>query len=259
MKIIKITVLLLFAVSLGTSVSVSEAKQEIYVPNKHHAQWQTRSVLGPKTLLLQKDSLDGWTTTGGKTPGDAWSVIDGVLHLKSKGGDIMTDREYKNFVLDFTWTIAKGGNSGVKYRFKKFDGKGWLGIEYQVLDDFNIGEGKKLKNNTATLYDILPTSGSKVLQPHEEINHGRIIVNGNRIEHWLNGKKVVDVLVGSKAWKKGIAESKFNDVPGFGENALGRIMVQDHGSEVWFHDISIREIVKTTTKPKLFKKIKSRK
>ncbi|MDR2706800.1 MAG: DUF1080 domain-containing protein, partial [Planctomycetaceae bacterium] len=73
-----------------------------------------------------------------------------------------------------------------------------------------------------------------------------IVVNGNKIEHWLNGKKVLEVWVGSETWKKAIADSKFKDITGFGENAVGRIMVQDHGCEVRFHDITIREIIKTT-------------
>jgi hypothetical protein len=243
----------LFTVSFLFFVSVSEAG----VSKRNRSTFQKKDIkppiqlLGTKTSLIQQNSLDGWTTINGKVSGNAWSVDGGVLHLNGKGGDVMTEREYKNFVLDFTWTIAKGGNSGIKYRFKKFDGKGWLGLEYQVLDDFNTKEGEKLKNNTATLYDILPTNGSKILKPNDELNHGRIIVNGNRIEHWLNGRKVVDVRVGSETWKKAVAASKFNNIAGFGENAVGRIMVQDHGCEVRFHDISIREIVTTSTKSKL--------
>jgi hypothetical protein len=169
-------------------------------------------------------------------------VIDGILHLQGKGGDLVTERQYKNFVLDFEWTISKGGNSGIKYRYKNFDGKGWLGLEYQVLDDYGTPEGKKPKNNTATLYDILPTKSQKSLKPNDQINRGRIVVNGNRIEHWLNGRLVMCTTVGSKEWKKGIAESKFNGIEGFGENSTGHIMVQDHGGEVWFHKITIREI-----------------
>ncbi|MDR0336806.1 MAG: DUF1080 domain-containing protein [Planctomycetaceae bacterium] len=243
----------LITVSVLSLVSMSEAG----LPKKNRSVFQKNDrktptqLLGTKTSLIQTDSLDGWTTINGKVPGKAWSVDNGVLHLHGKGGDVMTEQEYKNFVLDFTWTIAKGGNSGIKYRFKKFDGKGWFGLEYQVLDDFNSKEGEKLKNNTATLYDILPTNNSKILKPNNELNHGRIVVNGNRIEHWLNGWKVVDICVGSETWKKAVATSKFNDIAGFGENSVGRIMVQDHGCEVRFHDISIREIITTPEKSKL--------
>jgi hypothetical protein len=245
-----LTVSFLFVASISEAGLLDLKKNRVIVQKKNAAQ-SVQLIVGTKTSLIRDNTLDGWTTIGGKIPGNAWRVEDGVLHLHGKGGDVMTDREYKNFILDFTWTIAKGGNSGIKYRFKKYDGKGWLGLEYQVLDDFNTKEGEKSKNSTATLYDILPTNNSKILKSHEELNHGRIVVNGNKIEHWLNGRKVVEVLAGSERWNKAVAASKFKDVVEFGENAVGRIMVQDHGCEVRFHDITIREIIKTTTKSKL--------
>ncbi len=205
-------------------------------------------LVGPDVSLLQADSLAGWTSLGGKAPDQGWSVADGILHLKGRGGDIKTENQYRNFILDFAWTHSKGGNSGIKYRLKQFDGKGWLGLEYQVLDDYNTGEGKKPKNNTATLYDLLPCENEKALKPHTELNHGRIVVYGNRIQHWLNGKKVVDVVVGSKKWKEAVAASKFSDVKGFGENPTGFFMIQDHQCEVWFHKISVKEIMESGTK-----------
>lgn len=203
---------------------------------------EPKMVLTPAVPLIKDAALTGWTNNAGKQPGAGWSVENGTLHLKGKGGDLYTEKQYKNFVLDFSWKITKGGNSGIKYRLKNFDGKGWLGIEYQVLDDFNTGEGKKDKNNTATLYDVFPVQGEKTLNPHTELNHGRIIVNGNRIQHFLNGKKTIDVIVGSQKWKDAVAESKFKDVEGFGKNPVGFIHLQDHNSEVWFQDITIREI-----------------
>ncbi len=212
-------------------------------PAKRMVSVKPKTVLGPKVSLLQSDSLDGWLTTGGKTPGSAWEVVEGVLHLNGRGGDIRTEREYKNFILDFAWTIAKGGNSGIKYRFKQFDGKGWLGCEYQVLDDYNTGEGKAAKRSASTLYDILPTNERKHLNPHTELNRGRIVVNGDRLEHWLNGEKVVEVTVGSDRWKEALAKSKFSGTEDFGSNPTGFIMVQDHQCEVWFHEISIQEIL----------------
>lgn len=264
MKNIK-SVLRLFSTILLLIVgfnSISEAglvkRQHFYSPKRcYHVKPQPRLLLGPEVSLLHNDSFEGWTNLAGKEPGNAWTMHDGVLHLKGKGGDIKTEKEYENFILDFTWTIAKGGNSGIKYRFKKFEGKGWLGLEYQVLDDFNTGEGKKSKNSTATLYDILPTNDRKQLNPHTEQNRGRIVVHDDQIEHWLNGKKVVDVKVGSDEWKEGIANSKFKNIEGFGENSLGFIMVQDHQCEVWFHNISIKEILGTTSGGKSMKKTMS--
>ena len=197
---------------------------------------------GPTVSLIAKDSLIGWTAPGGGEQRGGWSVVDGILHLQGKGGDLVTERPFENFILDFEWTIAKNGNSGIKYRYKKFDGKGWLGLEYQVLDDFRTREGANPRVATASIYDVLPTNSLKSLKPHDQVNKGRIVVNGNRIEHWLNGKKVLSTVVGSDEWKEGIASGKFKDIAGFGENKLGHIMIQDHGSEVWFHKITIREI-----------------
>lgn len=217
---------------------------------KKHYAVRSALFLGPETSLLQENSLEGWTTIGGKTPPSAWRISEGTLHLKGKGGDIISDRDYENYILDFVWTISKGGNSGIKYRFKRFDGKGWLGPEYQVLDDFNTGEGKKPKNSTATLYDIKAANAEKRLNPHTEKNYGRIVVCGDKLEHWLNGKKVVEIVVGSEEWKQLISQSKFRDIHGFGENNLGRIMLQDHQCEVFFHKISIREIVEAKIRVK---------
>ncbi|MCL2743037.1 MAG: DUF1080 domain-containing protein [Planctomycetaceae bacterium] len=213
-----------------------------------YRQW----TVGPAVSLLQPDSLAGWTSTSGKAPPEAWSVQDGVLHLKGKGGDIMTEREYENFILEFSWTISKGGNSGIKYRFKNYDGKGWLGLEYQVLDDFNVlsGEGARPKNNAATLYYIVSTDVSKKrLNPHDVINYGKVVVRGQHIEHYLNGEKVLEITAGSERWFEAVAESKFKDVPDFGLNQAGRIMVQDHNSEVWFHSLTIRELYPVSSAP----------
>lgn len=196
----------------------------------------------PEVSLISEGSLEGWTTLGGKTPPPAWKNEDGVIHLDGKGGDIITDRDYKDFILDFAWTHSPGGNSGIKYRLKQFEGKGWRGCEYQILDDFNSKEGMKPKNSAATLYDLFAISGEKRLNPHDEINYGRIVVNGNRIQHWLNGEKVLDVVVGSRQWREAVAASKFKNLAGFGENRVGRLMLQDHRCEVWFHQISVREI-----------------
>jgi hypothetical protein len=200
-------------------------------------------VAGPSVSLIQQDSLAGWTSVSGKEPGAAWSVQNGVLHLQGKGGDLVSNREYENFILEFSWTISKGGNSGIKYRLKKYDGKGWLGLEYQVLDDFNTAEGNKTKNNTATLYDILSTDvSSKHLNPNDQLNYGKVVVCGQHITHYLNGEKVLEITPGSEQWYEAVAQSKFSDVNSFGLNPAGLILVQDHNCEVWYHSITIREL-----------------
>jgi len=242
MKLPRFSLLVLFAFGLlGLLVDSAEAR------SRRTVYCRPSVCYGPTVSLLAKDSLVGWTSPGGGEQRGGWSIIDGILHLQGKGGDLVTEREYENFVLDFEWTSTKGTNSGIKYRFKKFDGKGWLGLEYQVLDDFRTSEGLKPKNCTASLYDILPPTERKTLKPIGQVNKGRIVVNGNRIEHWLNGKKVMSTVVGSEEWNEGIAASKFKGIEGFGENNVGFIMIQDHNSEVWFHKITIREILPQST------------
>jgi len=224
-------------------------------------------VAEPVSLIPEK-GLEGWTKHYGEKIPDQfkWSNQNGkfVLDYSAKthdlpGGDIVTAKQYTNFILDFTWIATKGANSGIKYRLKDFgkDGAkvnysndfGWLGCEYQILDDPNNGEGSKDNGqwSAAALYSVFaPDKEKKKLKPFGEVNTGRIIVLDNHVEHWLNGEKVLQYEVGSETWKKAIATSKFSrpdaKAEGFGENPSGFIMVQDHQHTVTFEKLVIREI-----------------
>jgi hypothetical protein len=187
-----------------------------------------------------------WTTGDGKPlVAGKWTLQDGVLHLTEKGGgSIYTAMEYGDFELTLEWKISPKGNSGIKYRVKQFDGKGWLGPEYQVLDDGkNANSGKASIHNTASLY-VLKAADPKMkkLNPVGEWNSARIIAKGRHFQHFLNGAKVVDMIVGSDEWTAAKARSKFKDVKGFAENPAGRIMLQDHGNPVSYRKIKIREL-----------------
>jgi hypothetical protein len=203
--------------------------------------------------LIQGDTLAGWTAAGGGPVKGNWKVENGELScINGKKDDIATEKEYENFILDFDWKIAKGGNSGVKYRFADFgeigrkinihDTYGWLGCEYQLLDDPNNPEGEFSNRTTAALYHVKEPSSSKVLKPAGDWNHGRIVILSNRFEHWLNGRKVLEIDTNSQEWKDRFAASKFAEATGFGLNRLGRIMLQDHEDGVAFKNITIREI-----------------
>ena len=213
--------------------------------------------------LIPAEGLDGWTKHYGKAIAKSkWTNKDGKLtldqSLKLDGGDLVTAREYTNFVLDFAWVASKNCNSGIKYRLKDFgkDGAkvnyskdfGWLGCEYQILDT-NNGEEKNNDGRwaTASVYSaIAPDKAKKRLNPAGQLNTGRIVVLDNHVEHWLNGEKVLQYEVGSDAWKDAISKSKFSrsdaKAEGFGENPTGFIMLQDHGNTITYEKVVIREI-----------------
>lgn len=190
-------------------------------------------------LLFDGKSLDGWTTIEGKPVTRGWEVVDGTLHRGTKGSDIITRKEYGDFDLRFEFKIAEGANSGLKYKFKQF-GRNWLGCEYQVIDD---GEADPYSKHAAgALYDVVAPSKKKKARPAGEFNSGRVVVRGSLIEHWMNGEKILEVDTSSSVWKRSIARSKFSKVEGFGQNARGRIMLQEHGGEAWFRKISLRPL-----------------
>jgi hypothetical protein len=114
------------------------------------------------------------------------------------------------------------------------------GPEYQVLDDAKHGDGKNPKTSAAALYALIACNAEKALNPVGEWNKARIVIKGNKAEHWLNKKKVVEYQWGGSETQALIAGSKFKDMPGFAKNASGHICLQDHGDDVWFRNIKIR-------------------
>ena len=186
-------------------------------------------------------TLEGWMTQDGKPVPSAWEVAEGEIHLKKDGtraGHIVTRKEFGDFQLSFEWKIAPKGNSGIKYRVRSHGGK-ILGCEYQIYDD---DKGKiNGKNSAGSLYDLYEPNDQKELKPVGEYNHSRIVVRGDKIEHWLNGKLIVEAQVGSEEWQTRVDKSKFNDVEDFSRRKMGRLMLTDHGSEVWYRNFEFEE------------------
>jgi hypothetical protein len=209
--------------------------------------WPCVSVLAEDGVIRLFDgkSLSGWTTATGEPVTKGWIVEDGMLVRVSRGGSIYTADEYGDFDLSFQWKIARRGNSGIKYRvafYKKgvYGNPGWLGCEYQLFDD--VGRRPDPVHSSGAIYGLYAPSAQKELRPVGEFNDARIVVQGTKVEHWLNGVKVVEADTASDDWKRRIAASKFGDVAGFFRNAKGRIELQDHGSRVWFRNIELRKI-----------------
>jgi hypothetical protein len=200
------------------------------------------------TLLFDGRTLDGWR--GYKKPdanGMRWKVDDGTLSLPAQtapgttAGDIISKDTFEQFELAFDWRITPAGNSGVKY-FILEDRDSAIGHEYQVIDDQRHADAKiGPHRQTAAFYDVLPAA-DRPIKPAGEWNTSRIVVRGQTVEHWLNGKKVLQYELGSPALKAAIDKSKFKGIARFGTRQNGHILLQDHGNQVWFRSIKIRRL-----------------
>ncbi|OYV63056.1 MAG: hypothetical protein B7Z72_14560, partial [Gemmatimonadetes bacterium 21-71-4] len=172
-----------------------------------------------------------------------WTVANGVIEKTKPTADIITKDKYANFELELDWKISKGGNSGVFYRAtEEYDHVYWSGPEFQLLDDANAPDGKLRITAAGSDYALYP-SPAGIVKPAGEWNSMRIVVDGNHVEHWLNGKKVVDYELNSPDWAARVAKSKFHAWPNYGRAATGHIGIQgDHPGELWIRNVRIREL-----------------
>lgn len=207
-------------------------------------------------LLWNGKTTDGWRGIYKKTfPEKGWTIDTGVLTIHASngqeeglGGDLVSDKEYAAFELQFSFRLTEGANSGVKYFVKEtYDSKGksGIGLEYQVLDDAHHPDAKLGRNGDRTLsslYDLIPRKNiPQALRPIGDWNHGRIIVYPNgHVEHWLNGYKMVEYEKGSKAFLDAVAISKYKGWKNFGLWKDGHILLQDHGNQVSYRDIKLK-------------------
>jgi hypothetical protein len=203
-------------------------------------------------LLFDGRTTEGWRGYRMKEVPPGWKVIDGVLTRvaggaggKGAGGgdDIVTLDQYDNFELKLQWRVGKGNNSGILYRCTEDAVTSWhTAPEMQVLD--NTGwHDKNRFHQAGALYDLYAAS-KDVVREHGKWNEVKIVANGNHVEHWLNGEKVVEYEWNSDDWKQRVAKSKFKDLPTFAKAAKGHICLQDHSGKVEYRDIKIRPLKK---------------
>lgn len=190
-------------------------------------------VVGQPVSLFDGETLAGWQTEDGKPVEKGWQVVDGTLHRAERGGNIFYEHEVGDFELTFEWKIAKGGNNGIKYRVRKYGGS-TLGCEYQIL-----GETKPSfsRGSCGSLYELYEPNEKKQLNPPGEWNTSKIVAHGAKIEHWLNGEKIVEADLAAEEWRRRLMQSKFSPHKDFARNTKGRIMITEHGSEVWYRHL----------------------
>jgi hypothetical protein len=192
--------------------------------------------------VFDGETLQGWTDAAGREVKEgAWVAENGILFRKARGGDLYLAKEYRDFEFRWEWKISPKGNSGVKYRVTSYGG-GLLGPEYQVIDDTHRDGKGNPKHQVASLYDLFSTNEKKKVKPVGEWNTSRIVAQGRRLQHYLNGELVVEVTVGSEAWKEALQKSKFKNRQDFAMNPVGRIFLQDHGNPAWFRKLEIKEL-----------------
>lgn len=205
-------------------------------------------------LLFDGKSTAGWHKYGGGAPGEGWIIDQGALRLNADkkegwqtkgGGDIVSDAEFTNFHLQLDWKIDTCGNSGIIFNVIEdtamYKYVWHTGPEMQVLDNKCHPDAKIIKHRAGDLYDLI-SSSKEMVKPALEWNHAEIVSNAGVLDLYLNGEKVVSTKINDAAWKKLIAGSKFKSMKGFGALAKGRIALQDHGNNVWYKNIKIKEL-----------------
>lgn len=218
------------------------------------------SAATPENALTKKEQKEGWILLfDGQSMAQwkgfkkeevpaAWQVEEGAIVLAGNGGgDILTKNQYENFELMLDWKISEGGNSGIFFNVSedpKFRYTWQTGPEVQIIDDERHPDAKQGKNNNrqaGTNYDLHPLATAAV-HPVGEYNTMRLLVKDGLVQHYLNGKKVVEYTLWSPEWEAMVKDSKFASMPEYGRLKRGHIALQDHGDKVWFKNIKIRPL-----------------
>ena len=208
------------------------------------------------SLLWDGATPDGWRSArADEFPARGWHITDGMLVVEAadgaesgNGGDIITVAEYGNFILKVDFRITPGANSGIKYFVDPGLNKGpgsAIGCEFQILDDELHPDAKlgvKGNRTQASLYDLIPARDGAWddLADADGFKTAMIVVQGNHVEHWLNGTKVLQYERGNEEWNALVAYSKYRDWPNCGNHATGHIRLQDHGNEACFRNVKIK-------------------
>ena len=243
------TASILAVASLSALALACTTKESEPAPGSDPAPSVTPNVLSPSEtaegwrLLFDGKTTTGWRNFGKSTISSSWQVVDGSLvRADTAAGDIITVDKFRNFELALDWKVAAKGNSGIFYRATEEADTIWKAApEMQVLDDAGHDNGKDTLTSAGALYGLYAAPRG-VVRPAGEWNNARILLNGNHVEHWLNGVKLFEYETGSADWNTRIAKAKFKEYPIFGTATEGHIGLQDHGDRVEFRNIRIRPL-----------------
>lgn len=242
---VKRTIFMILAAIVTVSIWAQETPNTLSESEKNEG-WK---------LLWDGKTTEGWR--GAKLdhfPTKGWSIVNGILKVhksgggeSANGGDIVTTRPYKNFILKVDFKITEGANSGIKYFVDTNLNKGQgsaIGCEFQILDDEKHPDAKlgvKGNRTLGSLYDLIPAPEDKPFLSGV-FNTAVIIVKGNHVQHWLNGVKIIEYQRNNQMWEALVNFSKYKNWPNFGNAEEGLLLLQDHGDEVWFRNIKIKEL-----------------
>ena len=205
---------------------------------------------GKWTSLFDGKTLNGWHGFNKTGPIQNWTIEDGAMvclgaAADAHGGDIVTNSAYENFELKWEWKLSKEGNSGVMYHViedAKYPSPYYTGPEYQMIDDIGFPEKLAEWQKSGADYAMTVPNEMKKLKPVGEWNTSKIVFDKSHVEHWLNGKKIVEFQAWDDKWTKEKNEGKWKDYPDYGLAKKGLIALQDHGHKAYFKNIMIRVI-----------------
>lgn len=193
--------------------------------------------------LFDGTSTAAWRGYKEATVPAGWQIVDGVLTKKGSVGDLMTKDQFRNFELALDWKLSPGGNAGVFYRgTEEYDHIYWTAPEYQLLDDAGHPDGQSRLTSAGSDYALYP-SPAGIVKAADQWNSTLIVVNGNTVQHWLNGQKLLEYELGSADWQAKVKASKFVAYPKYGMAPKGYISIQgDHDGALSIRNVRIREL-----------------
>lgn len=212
--------------------------------------------------LFDGETFNGWRGYNKDAVPDQWEIADSAIHIKgsgegeASGKDILFNHKFKNFEFEAEWKVAKGSNSGILYMIQEVEGQpSYISApEYQILDNVNHPDAKlgvDGNRQSASLYDMIPAKPQNS-KPFGEWNKAKIICYKGTVVHYQNDQVVVEYHLWTPQWKEMLDKSKFNQkawplayellLNCGGPNKEGFIGFQDHGDDVWYRNIRIKEL-----------------